>query len=253
EVLDLRSVDGSGGALRFVRVSARSLRLGVSGVLSHCTMLRQLVGEVTDLSVNGTEHPRRHRQPIGLLHHRRRSPDDRIRMGPGFLPGAHGRRDPRLPTTAGRTDRCGDRTRSATADRPRPRNRQRSDGEEGRRGTAEARILGVDASPEMLTAAARTLDPDRTELRRGRLEDPLPPGPFDLVMSTLAIHHLDGPGKADLFARIAEVLPAGGRFVLADLIVPTDPAEAVTPIDGVEDTPSTLDEQLDWLAEAGLV
>src|SRR5699024_744831 len=76
----------------------------------------------------------------------------------------------------------------------------------------EARILGIAASPETLAAAARTLDPDRTELRRGRLEDPLPPGPFGLVMSTLlAIHHLDGPGKADLFARIAEVLPAGGR------------------------------------------
>src|SRR5699024_11328305 len=74
-----------------------------------------------------------------------------------------------------------------------------------------AQLLGIDASAEMLAAAARTLDPDRTELRRGRLEDPLPPGPFDLVMSTLAIHHLDGPGKADLFARIAEVLPAGGR------------------------------------------
>ena len=116
----------------------------------------------------------------------------------------------------------------------------------------EARILGIDASEQMLAAAARTLDPDRTELRRGRLEDPLPPGPFDLVMSTLAIHHLDGPGKADLFTRIAEVLPAGGRFVLADLIVPADPTDVVTPIDGVEDTPSTLDEQLDWLAEAGL-
>ena len=116
----------------------------------------------------------------------------------------------------------------------------------------EARMLGIDASEEMLTSAARTLDPDRTELRQGRLEDPLPPGPFDLVMSTLAIHHLDGPGKADLFARIAEVLPAGGRFVLADLIVPTDSSEVVTPIDGVEDTPSTLEEQLTWLAEAGL-
>jgi hypothetical protein len=29
------------------------------------------------------------------------------------------------------------------------------------------------------------------------LEDPLPPGPFGLVFSVLAIHHLDGPGKAD--------------------------------------------------------
>ena len=32
-----------------------------------------------------------------------------------------------------------------------------------------------------------------------RLEDPLPPGPFDLVVSALAGHYLDGPTKADLF------------------------------------------------------
>ena len=104
----------------------------------------------------------------------------------------------------------------------------------------------------MLAAARTTLDPQRTELREGRLEDPLPPGPFDLVMSTLAVHHLGAEGKADLFARIAEVLSPGGRFVLADLVVPDDPAEVVTPIDWVEDTPSSLEEQLGWLAEAGL-
>ncbi|MGO2035427.1 MAG: methyltransferase domain-containing protein [Brevibacterium sp.] len=116
----------------------------------------------------------------------------------------------------------------------------------------EAKLLGIDASAEMLAAARTTLDPQRTELREGRLEDPLPPGPFDLVMSTLAVHHLSGPGKADLFARIAEVLSPGGRFVLADLVVPDNPAEVVTPIDWVEDTPSSLEEQLGWLAEAGL-
>ncbi|MCD1286850.1 MULTISPECIES: class I SAM-dependent methyltransferase [unclassified Brevibacterium] len=116
----------------------------------------------------------------------------------------------------------------------------------------EAKLLGIDASAQMLAAARTTLDPQRTELREGRLEDPLPPGPFDLVMSTLAVHHLGAEGKADLFARIAEVLSPGGRFVLADLVVPDDPAEVVTPIDWVEDTPSSLEEQLGWLAEAGL-
>lgn len=59
-------------------------------------------------------------------------------------------------------------------------------------------------------------------------------------------------GKADLFTRIAEVLPSGGRFALADLVVPADPADVVTPIDWIEDTPSSLDEQLSWLPEAGL-
>ena len=116
----------------------------------------------------------------------------------------------------------------------------------------EAELLGIDASSEMLSAAESTLDPERTRLQLGRLEESLPKGPFDLVMSTLSVHHLDGPGKADLFARIAEVLDSGGRFVLGDLIVPADPADVVTPIDWIDDTPSSLDEQLTWLAEAGL-
>ncbi|WP_423058406.1 class I SAM-dependent methyltransferase [Brevibacterium linens] len=116
----------------------------------------------------------------------------------------------------------------------------------------EAELLGIDASSEMLSAAESTLDPERTRLQLGRLEESLPKGPFDLVMSTLSVHHLDGPGKADLFARIAAVLDSGGRFVLGDLIVPADPADVVTPIDWVDDTPSSLDDQLAWLAEAGL-
>lgn len=116
----------------------------------------------------------------------------------------------------------------------------------------ETELLGIDASADMLAAAEQALDPERTELRQNRLEHPLPHGPFDLVMSTLAVHHLDGPGKADLFARIAAVLRPGGRFVLGDLVVPADPADVVTPIDWIDDTPSSLDAQLTWLVEAGL-
>lgn len=116
----------------------------------------------------------------------------------------------------------------------------------------KAKLLGVDASSEMLAAAETTLDPERSQLQLGRLEEPLPDGPFDLVMSMLAIHHLDSSGKADLFVRISSVLEPGGRFVLGDLVVPADPADAVTPIDWIDDTPSSLDEQLTWLAEAGL-
>ncbi|GAA1859650.1 class I SAM-dependent methyltransferase [Brevibacterium marinum] len=116
----------------------------------------------------------------------------------------------------------------------------------------EGHIHGIDASQEMLDEAAEVLGPERTTLGHGRLEAPLPDGPFDLVMSTLAVHHLDGEGKADLFKRIGTVLVDGGRFVLADLVVPPDPADVVTPIDGVVDTPSSLAEQLDWMNTAGL-
>ncbi|AZL14577.1 MAG: class I SAM-dependent methyltransferase [Brevibacterium aurantiacum] len=116
----------------------------------------------------------------------------------------------------------------------------------------QAHIHGIDESEEMLAGARKVLDHHRSTLSLGRLEDSLPNGPFDLVMSTLAVHHLGGEGKADLFSRIARVLVPGGRFVLADLVVPPDPADVITPIDGVIDTPSPLAEQLDWLSEAGL-
>ncbi len=118
-----------------------------------------------------------------------------------------------------------------------------------------ARLVGIDASSRML-AAARTLlagvDADVT-LEVGRLEDPLPDGPFGLVFSALAVHHLDAGGKQDLFARVAAGLRPGGRFVLADVVIPEDPADVVTPIDdGDDDTPSSLADQLDWLSNAGL-
>ncbi len=89
-------------------------------------------------------------------------------------------------------------------------------------------------------------------LRVADLLDPLPEGPFDLVVSALAIHHLDGPGKAELFRRVAAVVAPGGRFVLGDVVLPEDPANAVTPLSDGYDKPSTLSDQVRWLEAAGL-
>src|SRR5919201_623370 len=90
------------------------------------------------------------------------------------------------------------------------------------------------------------------DLRVGRLEDPLPDGPFDLVVSSLAVHHLDAAGKADLFRRIAAVLAPGGRFVLADVVVPERPEDAVIPCTPGFDLPDPVPDQLEWLEAAGL-
>jgi tRNA (cmo5U34)-methyltransferase len=109
----------------------------------------------------------------------------------------------------------------------------------------EAVLVGIDESVAMLAVASANLAAD---LRVSRLEDPLPKGNFDLVVSALAVHHLDGAGKADLFARVADRLRPGGRFVLGDVVVPDDPADVITPIDGVYDQPSTTDDQVRWLA-----
>src|SRR5215468_6200114 len=83
---------------------------------------------------------------------------------------------------------------------------------------AEARWTGIDASEPMLATARERL-PD-ADLRAGRLEDPLPEGPFDLAVSVLAVHHLDGPAKRELFHRLAQV---AGAFVLGDVVVPERP------------------------------
>ena len=112
-----------------------------------------------------------------------------------------------------------------------------------------ARLVGVDESEQML-AVARAVVP-RADLRVARLQDDLPDGPFDLVVSALAVHHLDPKEKAALFRRVATELAPGGRFVLGDVIVPDDPDDAVTPLDEGYDMPSRADEQLQWLADAG--
>jgi tRNA (cmo5U34)-methyltransferase len=111
-----------------------------------------------------------------------------------------------------------------------------------------AELTGVDSSEHMLAVA----DLPGADLRLQDLRDELPEGPFDLVFSALAIHHLDGPGKADLFARVAAVLAPGGRFVMADVIVPEDPADVVTPLDAGFDLPDSVGDLLAWLGDAGL-
>ena len=116
----------------------------------------------------------------------------------------------------------------------------------------DAQLIGIDASPGMVNVARASLPADRVKLVVGRLEDPLPDGSFDLVVSALAVHHLEGTDKADLFRRIASRLDPAGRFVLADVVEPVDPSYVVTAIDPEVDHPSKLDEQLAWLEAAGL-
>jgi tRNA (cmo5U34)-methyltransferase len=113
-----------------------------------------------------------------------------------------------------------------------------------------AGVLAIDQSQDMLDVAATTPDA-RITLRRARLEDPLPPGPFELVVSALAVHHLDGAGKALLFRRIRELLAPGGLFVMADVVIPDAPVAHPTPLVAPVDKPDRLADLCAWLREAG--
>lgn len=112
-----------------------------------------------------------------------------------------------------------------------------------------AQLTGVDMSPDMLAHARRAV-PGATFLE-GRLEDPLPTGPFDLVVSAFAVHHLPSDGKADLFERVLAALRPGGRFVLGDVVVPLAPVSEPVPLEAGLDQPDTVAAQLAWLHDAG--
>lgn len=116
---------------------------------------------------------------------------------------------------------------------------------------ANAAVVGIDVSRDMLDAASRLLPAQQVTLLEQRLQDPLPAGPYQLVVSALAIHHLDGAGKAALFRRVFATQSPGGRFVFGDVVIPRQPVERPTPLSPGFDLPDSIDDQLGWLADAG--
>ncbi|MEV0962399.1 MULTISPECIES: class I SAM-dependent methyltransferase [unclassified Streptomyces] len=143
-----------------------------------------------------------------------------------------------------------------------------------RRRLPAAELLLMDRSEGMLDMARQRFAGDRrVTVRVGDLLDPLPEGPFDAVVSGLAIHHLPHPDKRRLFARIHGALRPGGVFVnVEQILAPTATLEAAydrqheehvhrsgTPAEewaaGRErmkhDICAGLGDQLGWLREAG--
>ena len=84
----------------------------------------------------------------------------------------------------------------------------------------EAEAIGLDSSEPMLARARERFDRDgRVEFRLHDLRDPLPRiGPFDAIVSGLAIHHLEDDRKRDLFAEVHGLLAPGGVFANLDLV-----------------------------------
>lgn len=105
-----------------------------------------------------------------------------------------------------------------------------------------AEITGLDSSPDMVYRA-RELG---IEARLARMEDPLPDGPWDLVISVLSVHHLPAAGKRDLFRRVREQSRA---LVLGDVVDVPGP-ERIAPIDPELDFPETVDDLVEWTGGA---
>ena len=116
----------------------------------------------------------------------------------------------------------------------------------------DATLVLVDENPGMVAIAREVLPAANIEhVVIADLSDPLPDGPFDLVVSALAIHHLDGVAKQALFAAVHDRLRAGGRFAMADVVLPGDPADVVTPLTPGYDKPDHASDLLAWLRATG--
>jgi tRNA (cmo5U34)-methyltransferase len=93
-----------------------------------------------------------------------------------------------------------------------------------------ASVLALDGSEEMLAETARALAPypGRWETRTFQLQDvtwrAALPNDVRAIVSSLAIHHLKGTAKRDLFADLHDHLAPGGALLIADLVEPAGPA-----------------------------
>ncbi|HEY5596932.1 MAG TPA: class I SAM-dependent methyltransferase [Candidatus Bipolaricaulota bacterium] len=84
-----------------------------------------------------------------------------------------------------------------------------------------AQVYAVDYSAKMLAVARHKLaaHADRLQLIEGDFNVVELPPQLDLVLSTLAIHHLTDPDKLRLFQRVFQHLSEGGWFVNGDAVL----------------------------------
>ncbi|HEX3040813.1 MAG TPA: class I SAM-dependent methyltransferase [Solirubrobacterales bacterium] len=124
----------------------------------------------------------------------------------------------------------------------------------------DAKAIGLDSSEPMLARARERFDGEAgVEFRLHDLRKPLPAdGPFDAIVSGLAIHHLEDDRKRTLFAEIRSLLVSGGVFANLDLVKAPTPDlherfrhEIGRPEDDPADRLADLHDQLDWLRAAG--
>ena len=97
-------------------------------------------------------------------------------------------------------------------------------------------VIGLDSSPDMVFRAREMYD----DVQLARIEDPLPDGPWDLVIGVLSIHHLRAEQKRELFRRVREHSRA---LVIGDVVK----AEVqVTPVDAGYDFPEAAADLAEW-------
>src|SRR5918999_596840 len=120
-------------------------------------------------------------------------------------------------------------------------------------GTGE--VHGVDASPEMIQFAKEKAAKNGSDIdfQVALIEAiPFPHASFDLVTSSLMLHHLPDDVKAKGFLEIRRVLKPGGRFIAMDFAAPShSPLSHLLSIFGHSHGESVVGKLVPMLEEAG--
>ena len=124
---------------------------------------------------------------------------------------------------------------------------------ESRQGTVQ--VHGIDASPEMIDVAREkaTKAGSQVDFQVALIEAiPFPDATFDLVTSSMMLHHLpDGLKRAGL-AEIRRVLKPGGRFMAMDFAAQShSPLGHLLSIFGHAHGESTIEKLTPMLRDAG--
>lgn len=148
-----------------------------------------------------------------------------------------------------------------------------------------AEAVLVDFSEPMLAGVERRLSGRgewqivRADLSEVAWRDALPSGCYGAAVSSLAIHHLPGARKRALYAEVFDLLEDGAMFVNLDYVTVTGPLQGLWDEqlvtnslrlererggsrsadelqrnlcgDADEDRPDTVEDQLQWLRDAG--
>jgi len=136
-----------------------------------------------------------------------------------------------------------------------------------------AKLVAMDLADKMIETSKRNLAAylDRVTAKEGDFGKEDFGSGYDLVVSGLAIHHLNDASKQDLYRRIFRALKPGGMFINREIVLGASPAltkwyeewwrqfvKANGEADDTwfrkyfeEDFPASVEDQIEWLKEAG--
>lgn len=100
----------------------------------------------------------------------------------------------------------------------------------------DAWVIGLDSSPDMVFMARASYD----DVQIARMEDPLPDGPWDLVISVLSLHRLTDDQKRNLFRRVRE---QSRSLVIGDVV---RAEQQIAPLEDGIDHPDSAEELAAW-------